>query len=53
MSGPLQRIGQATGQFIRRLGPPPQPVYRERVGKRQNKHPQDLSIDHLQQNSGG
>jgi hypothetical protein len=33
MSGPLQRIGQVVGQSIRRLGPPPQPVYRERLGK--------------------
>ncbi len=40
MSGPLQRIGQATGQFIRRLGPPPQPVYRERVGKKPEQAPQ-------------
>ncbi len=39
MSGPVQRIGQAIGQFTRRLGPPPQPVYRERIGKASEQAP--------------
>jgi hypothetical protein len=44
MSGPLQRIGQALGQAIGQLfgrrGPPPQPVYRERIGKAPKEAPQ-------------